>query len=254
VRIADPTHPYRHGDIWLPLVVLFWWRLVAIGRWRDAIGFAGFLALQLLESFYSVLECAVFGSLWGVWAAWAHRRRLAYVAPKVTAAAVALLAWRLFSPYLATRAAWPALAQRGNYLNSPAAAWFGGMFYPGSVGVALAAIGLLDRAAHRVRGVWDPRWAIAAAGLATFLVSVGRFEIPYLGIAIPAPLGRRGVRPPDAGRADGRLAGVEGAGVRRGPLSAHPRASAAPGGGSRPATRSPSTSRAMRRRRRAATT
>ncbi|HZR84740.1 MAG TPA: hypothetical protein VFD92_26835 [Candidatus Binatia bacterium] len=211
VRIADPAHPYAHGDLWTPLVLLFWARLLEQGRWRDAIGCGAFLTLQLLESFYSVVECALVVSVVGAWAAWRHRERLGAILPQmaVAAAIVASVAVALFGPYLATRATWGLLAERTSFLNWPQAFGPGGTLYSGTVAVALAAVALVDRVVGgarddpgAARGArpesprGDPRWAMAAAGALAFWVSCGPIELPWLGVALPAPaFALRGIVP-----------------------------------------------------------
>jgi hypothetical protein len=193
VRIADLAHPFTHGDLWAPLVLLFWWRLMARGRWRDAFGFAAFVSLQTLESLYSVLECAALLLPFGLWASWRHRTQLRSRAGKVAVAAAIILgvAWLVFGPYLATRATWALLSARGGWLANPRGFWLGGLYYPGSVAFALALVALADRCfrgPRPSRDGGDPRWAVAAGGLLAMWLALAPVRIPGLEAKLPAPL------------------------------------------------------------------
>src|SRR5262245_30578347 len=53
-RIGDPTHPFVHGDLWSPLVLLAVHRLFTRRTWGAAAGLAVAIALVLLESLYAI--------------------------------------------------------------------------------------------------------------------------------------------------------------------------------------------------------
>jgi hypothetical protein len=190
-RISDPAHPFAHGDLWTPLVLLAWARFVERGRWRDALALAAVVGLQLLESLYSVLECAVLLAVFGGWIAWRGRAVLRARLPRaaVAGALVAALGWAVFEPYLATRSAWHVLADRHPFLNGPSAFWLGGLYFPGLVAIVLAVTAMLDRwlrRGSRERGP-DPRGAMLLAGIAAAAISLGPLPLAP-GVVVPAPL------------------------------------------------------------------
>jgi hypothetical protein len=190
-RLADPSHPYVHGDLWTPLALLCLHRAFARARWRDAIGFAAFTSLALLESLYSVLGYAVLLAVYAPYALVRHRERLARALPKLAAAAVfvLLVAWWLFGPYLDARSAWSVLGGRRPMLYGLAHYLPGRVAFPGFVLLALSALGMLDRL-RRTRAVdgEDPRLAYLTGGLLLVALTIGRWWIPFTEIAIPSPL------------------------------------------------------------------
>jgi hypothetical protein len=183
-RIGDPVHPFVHGDLWFPLVFLFAHRLSERGRWRDALGLALALALQLLESFYMLFALALLGAVYGPYLLARTWRRLPVLLPRLAfvCAAVGGIALVLFQPYVRTRAAWGVLEGRGSLLL-PAGLFLPGQFYyPGTVTLVLAALGMLDR----LRGARpvddsDPRAALCLAGCFVFWTVVWGIWIPGVG-------------------------------------------------------------------------
>jgi len=92
----------------------------------------------------------------------------------------------VFSPYLRLKAEWGTLGGRSPVLFRLAAFWFGGEAYAGTVVLALAAIGLLDRARRRRDGHGhDPRLALAFAGLVVLATAVDRLPLPF-GAGLPS--------------------------------------------------------------------
>lgn len=161
IRLRDLTHPSVVGNEWIPAVLLALHLLFAKRRWRDAILLAGFAALQMLESFYILLQLTLAVGVYATYLLWRYRRSLATLLPKlslVAALLVALAAWTL-GPYLTSRDVWGILQGRTGFPTLPRFLGFGGPYFPGTCLLLLAAIGVLDRlrAARRERG-YDPRW------------------------------------------------------------------------------------------------
>ena len=191
-RLEDPVHPFVYANHWLPLALLFAARLVERRRWRDALGLAAALALQLLESFYMVLGAAIFGGTYGVFLLVQSRRSLRVLLPKVVLVAVVTLAVAsfVFAPYLRTRAAWPALGDRWPMLQVVENFAPGAPLFPGWATLALAAIGLADRARRKRPGDGnDPRVAFVVASAMVWWSCVWAIPVPpWLGGFIPSPL------------------------------------------------------------------
>ena len=188
-RILDVAHPDVHGNHWMPLALLFAHRLFVYGGWRDALGLATFLGLQLLGNIYQVLTLAVLGGTYGVFLAVAHLRRLPALAPKIAVVlgATGVVAWLVLGPYLHTLATWGNVGGRVTLLNALGDFTSGHAFYPGSVLLALAALGLADRwRGRRQRLGYDPRIAILVAGLMTVWASVMSVPLPGLDVQVPS--------------------------------------------------------------------
>ena len=73
-RIADPAHPFVHGDLWAPLVLLFAHRLFAERTWRAAAALALLTSLAFLESLYQILALVLVLVPYGVALAIRYRR------------------------------------------------------------------------------------------------------------------------------------------------------------------------------------
>jgi hypothetical protein len=191
-KVANPAHPFVHGNLWTPLALLLAHRLFLTRRWRDALGLALFVSLQLLESFYQVLALAVLGGVHGLWLVMRYPRAVASLLPKLlaVAAATGVVAWLVFGPYLETRAVWGVLQGRERTLL-----FFPADYLPGrgaSVGVVallLAAVGLADRVRgpRPTNGV-DPRLAMLVAGLLVLWCTLHPLALPVLGLRIESPL------------------------------------------------------------------
>ncbi|MEW6273140.1 MAG: hypothetical protein AB1689_28005, partial [Thermodesulfobacteriota bacterium] len=191
-KVVNPAHPFVHGNLWTPLALLFAHRLVVTTRWRDALGLALFVCLQLLESFYQVLALAVLGSVYGSYLLLRHRGALPALLPKLLVVAVlaAAVTWLVFAPYLETRAVWNVLQGRARtLLFSPRDYLPGWAASVGTVSLVLAAAGLADRlrGARRTAGV-DPRLVMLVAGLLVFWCTLQPFRLPWLGVRLESPL------------------------------------------------------------------
>jgi hypothetical protein len=186
-RIGNLYHPTEVDIAWTALALFFARRLLAAGRWRDAVGLALAGSLQIAASFYPTLAASLLAVPLGIWLVRAHGLRrarpaqLAFVAVATLLAAAAVL-----GPYLAARGAAPGHLARGVHFY---AAWRdylpGRAFFPGFALVGLAALGLaLPRRLGFPALARDPRLALCAAALLVALVAGGP-----LGATILAPFG-----------------------------------------------------------------
>jgi hypothetical protein len=187
VRVLDVMHPDVHGNHWAPLTLLFTYRLVAGGRWRDAVGLLASLVLQILGSFYQLLAFTVIGGTCAAFLFVATRARLRAVLTKLTtvAAGAAIAAWIVLRPYTYMRDTWHVVSGRPTMLFWLHDFGFGGPVYPGSVLVGLALVGLVQRWWHGPsrRFPHDPRVALLIATALTLWASVWNVPLGPLGTA-----------------------------------------------------------------------
>ncbi|MBY0275600.1 hypothetical protein K2Z84_09670 [Candidatus Binatia bacterium] len=191
-RLANPAHPFVHGNLWTPLALLAAERLFTRRRWRDAAALALFLVLQLLESFYQVLALAILGGTFGLYLLVVHRRTLRELAPKLlaVAAVVGAAAAVVLGPYLHARDYWGVLQGRKltvlvfwrEYLP-------GGPSSVGLVALLLAILGVGDRFFRsRPVGRSDPRLATLCGGILVLWATLVPFRLPLVGLHVPNPL------------------------------------------------------------------
>ncbi len=189
-RLFDPSHPYVHGDLWAPAVLLFLHRLFVTGRTRDALGLALFLNLEVFESLYPLISTCLVAATYGVYLLFRHRENLGRVLPRLTLA-LALAGvgvWIVLVPYLATSAEWGLLSGRQSLLLMPPDFLPGGDYFPGFVVLFFVAVAMLDRLrGPRVVHREDPRIAFFVAGLVLIWSCLAPTGIPALGIVIESP-------------------------------------------------------------------
>jgi hypothetical protein len=187
-RLGDPEHPYVHANQWTPLALLFAHRLVVGRRWRDAAGLAAACSLQLLESYYQVVALAVLGGAVAVVLAVRHRRRLPLGRLAAAAGAVAGTCALVMVPYLDTRRTWGVLQDAPPILPPPQAFGPGGGAFPGAVLLALAVLGLADRA-RRGRGPGEPDPRLPLLLGAVLLAWTSTWGVTLLGgrLFLPTP-------------------------------------------------------------------
>ena len=190
-RVVDPSHPYVHGDLWVPLVVLFLHRLFTEGRWRHALLFALFVSLEILESLYPLLGCAIIVLVYGGVLLVKHWRSLPSLLPKIALASAIVLAvaWLVLGPYLQTRDTWRLLGGRSSIMMNLADYGWGSIYFPGLMILGLAALGLVDRlrGPRRIGGD-DPRLALFAAGVTVIWCSTVGFPLPFTDRLLPSPI------------------------------------------------------------------
>jgi len=188
-RIGDPAHPFVHGDQWTPLVLLFAHRLFREGTWISAAGLAVALGLQLLESIYPLIALAAIGAIYGPYLLLRFWRVLPQRLPQLlaVAAVVVAVAALVLGPYLRAREVWGILEGRISWLLEPTSFLPGHHYYPGTVMLVLALVGLVDRVRgpRRARG-YDPRLVMLAAGMLVFWLVVWGITIPGIGF-LPSP-------------------------------------------------------------------
>lgn len=190
-RVVDPSHPYVHGDLWVPLVILFLHRLFVYRRWADALLFALFVSLEVFESLYPLLSCSMIVLVYGSYLALRHWRSLPALLPKIAVASalVLLAAFVVLGPYLETRETWGLLEGRTSILMNLSDYGWGSIYFPGVMILALGALGLADRmrGPRRVAGE-DPRLAIFASGVLILWGSTVGIPVPFTGIVVPSPI------------------------------------------------------------------
>lgn len=191
-RLANPAHPFVHGNLWTPLALLAAERLFTRRRWRDAIALALFLVLQLLESFYQVLALAILGGTFGLYLLVVHRRTLRELVPKLLVVAVLVGAATVvvLGPYLQARDDWGVLQGRASTILVYWREYLpGGPSSVGLVALLLALLGLGDRL-YRSRpvGMSDPRLAMLAGGILVLWATLVPLRLPLFAGPLPNPL------------------------------------------------------------------
>jgi hypothetical protein len=188
-RLTDTGHPFIHGDLWAPLVLLFLHRTLARGGVANALACALFLCLTLLESLYAVIATLLVVAPYGLYALSRHGRRAGvWIGPLLLAAAiVAGCAVLVFDPYLVARRTWDVLVRPGA-LFMPLDSYLPGRSgFPGWTLLLLGALGLVERLwRRRDEEGEDPRLALACAALLVLWCSVR--TVPLAGVEIPSPL------------------------------------------------------------------
>ncbi len=188
-RLTNVIHPYVEANDWTVIALLAAHLLFTRGRWIDAAMLAGAIALQTLESIYTVLALAVLGGIYGLYLSVRYWRRLPALVPKLLAVggAASLVAAAVFAPYLHMREVWgDAVAGRNTLLYQLQDFGFGGKASPGTVTMLLAAIGVGERLwRRRDRRGYDPRLPLLVGGLLTIWLSVFSIPLPF-GAPLPS--------------------------------------------------------------------
>ncbi len=168
-------HPSVWDSGWMVFALYFSQRLLARGRWRDAIGLAGAASLQIGASFYPLLASALLAPFFGVWLLRRYGLRSVRPAQLAFVAGVVLGALALcYGPYLAPRAEGELPARGFHYYLQWPHLIPGRKHSFGWLTVLLAVVGLcVPRrfAARRLGG--DPRWWLLAGGLFVAVVAAG---------------------------------------------------------------------------------
>lgn len=162
-RLLDRVHPSVVGNELIPAILLSLHLVFSRRRWRDVFVLIAVTALQLLESLYVLMQVAIAAGTYGTLLLWHYRRHIHELLPKlaVTAAALAALLAGLLGPYIRTRAAWGILQARAAIPFDAELMTPGHDYYPGTILLLLAVVGLLDR----LRRPWradghDPRMSM----------------------------------------------------------------------------------------------
>lgn len=206
-RLGDLIHPSVVGNEWIPAILLSLHLLFTRLRWRYAFLLTVFCSLQLLESMYVLLQLAFVAGIYGAYLLWRRRDAIPALLPKLAfvAGSLALVAFWVLGPYLATREVWGILQGRRGIPTPNRFFWIGYRYYPGTCLLVLASLGLLDRfRGPRAKGGYDPRFPLVVAGLiAAWFVFPWR--VPGTDLAVrslralllPWIPGLNGVRAPD---------------------------------------------------------
>jgi hypothetical protein len=191
VRVTDPVHPFVHGDLWVPLALLFLHRLFDRVDWTSALLFAAAASLEILESVYPLIATIL---TLGVYLAFlvAHDpRRLRAVAVKLSLALgiCAAVAWLVLGPYLSVGPTWGVLRRSDHAMAFIEHFLPGHPYFPGAILLLLALLGLADRArGPRSARSMDPRLALSAIAFLCFWCALYALPIPWTGVELPSPL------------------------------------------------------------------
>jgi hypothetical protein len=175
IKVHDFAHPYVWDSGWTVLALFFARRLAERGRWRDALGLAAGVSLQLAGSLYPLLSGAVLGAVLLPWLAAGASAAGRRPAPWALATLLCVgSGWLLLHPYLELARsgvlearAWQAHLPWANLAP-------GGLRFPGWLLLLLAAAGLaLGRRRCLAPGTWDPRAALVIASLILLLLATG---------------------------------------------------------------------------------
>jgi hypothetical protein len=187
LRTGSLVHPAEMDIGWTALALFFAQRLLAWGRWRDAVGLALAGALQIAASFYPTLAAFLLAPPLAFWLLRTYGLRRARPAQLAFVAGALLLAAAcVLGPYLLERGSAPGRLQRGAHFYAPWAGYLPGQpFFPGWALVGLAALGLVlpRRLGFGALGR-DPRAALCAGAFLVALVAGGP-----LGVTLLAPFG-----------------------------------------------------------------
>jgi hypothetical protein len=175
IRLSDITHPSVWDASWTVFALFFAERLLAKGRWRDAIGLAAAIALQIGASFYPLLAAVFTAAPFGLWLLLRDRLRsasplqLGFVLAMTGAAAAFVL-----GPYLGVETDTGPM-QRDRFAFAPLRQYLPGKrLFPGVAVLALAGVALLaGRARTCARIVGDPRGPLLAGAVLVALVAAG---------------------------------------------------------------------------------
>jgi hypothetical protein len=160
-RIGDPTHPFVHGDLWSPLVLLAAHRLFTRRSWDAAAALAVAIALVLLESLYAIVALVLIAVVYVPYLVVRFRHQLLELAPKLAAVAVPGRAKHCLHAHLTMRAD---LAPRDGCLLPPSSSSPRRFYHPARWAVPVA-WRLVDRprGARALEQLADPR-AVFVAG------------------------------------------------------------------------------------------
>jgi hypothetical protein len=182
-QLQDPVHPYSTDSSWAVVAILFGWRLLAHGGWKNACALAAAMCLQLGTGSYAVVSAFLLACPLGIWLICAYglrgRRALQLAAALAFAGLVAVL---IFAPVLELKSA-GALPARTFQIFNPLEAYLPGRpGFPGWPSLVLVAAALFLPARRSLRGISaDPRWALLAAVILIVLVAAGPFASSVVG-------------------------------------------------------------------------
>jgi hypothetical protein len=192
IKLKDSIHLFAWDNSWTVLSLYFVTRLFRHGRWGDAVGLAVAICMQLAGSFYPLLAAIFLAGPILVWLIARHGvRQLRPQQWAFVALCMGVVAWAIFSPYLAASAS-GAIEDRGyKVFLDPKWLTLSGPAFPGwaLLTLVLASLALPRRlVAPPDRG--DPRIALVVIALVLFSISFGgntvaRLEAMQAGEPLP---------------------------------------------------------------------
>jgi hypothetical protein len=187
IKTWEVVHPYVWDTSWTVLALWLSVRLFEKARWRDALGLAACVSLQIAGSFYALLAASVIGMPFLAWLVWRYGLRRALL-PRLalSAALVLLVAWVVMTPYLELRSAGVLEVRADQHFLKLDWLLPGGFLFLGWVLVALALLGLASRRVRDLHLSGNPRFVLVLSGGLLFVLSAGGSIDPELGR--PAPL------------------------------------------------------------------
>jgi hypothetical protein len=188
IRLSAIIHPSVWDASWTVFGMWFAERLFAGGRWRDAVGLAGAIALQLSASFYPLLAATFTLPPFAIWLALRGGPRKVSLAQLLfVALATAAAAAFVLGPYLGVETGGGTMLRR-TFFYAPLTQYLPGRrLFPGIVMLALVLVALLPgRARPSLRIQGDPRGPLLAGAVLVALVAAG----PSLTRLVPDGVGR----------------------------------------------------------------
>lgn len=178
IRMADITFVMDWNLAWTVFALFFARRLFARGRWRDAVGLALVVSLQIWESMYTLLAAMFLSAPFAVWLIARYRiRTVRLVQLAFAGTSIVLASAMFFAPYLQARTHSGALHRTASQQAfTPWEAYLpSGNFFLGWFPIALIVCSLIlgRRRTAGALGRGDPRWALLAGGLCAALVAAG---------------------------------------------------------------------------------
>jgi hypothetical protein len=181
VRMLAIVHPMDENLAWTVFALFFARRLFARGYWRDAVGLALVVALQIWESMYTLLAAMFLSAPFAVWLLVRYRFRTVRLAQLAfVGASIVLAAAMLFAPYLQAQARFGALHRTAFQQFFTPWGWYlsGGHLFLGWFSIALITCSLIFGRRRTVcaLGGGDPRWLLLAGGLLVAFVAAGPYN------------------------------------------------------------------------------
>ncbi len=179
IKIGDVIHIYVYDNAWTLLALLFTRRLFEHPRWRDAVGLAAAIALQMGGSFYTLVAALPVALPFAVWLIVRDRgaglRRIPPVMLGFVVLASLAVAWWVLGPYLSFDASGGYKDQvvqgyrRLNYLLPSRNGFWGWATI--LLGVGSLCVARWRLFADRMAG--DPRWALLVSLVLAVTLSIG---------------------------------------------------------------------------------
>jgi hypothetical protein len=174
VKLADVVHPYATDTGWTVLAFLFVRRWLESGRWRDVLGLAAVVSLQIGGSLYALIGAAMLGALVAIHAlVCLGLRKTSPAQWAVLVLVLAGAAYFAFAPFIA-KAAGGTLSDRPLQLFLPwASVMPGATGFPGWMIIFLALAAFLPMAREPESNRYGPRWILLAGVVIVLVLAAG---------------------------------------------------------------------------------